>query len=93
MRTLSGEVLKKGRLERFEAVRTLAAVMKRYLLGGILLLALNVFLTSCAHDEFAADTSSSAESSPPPVPGEKTGEGAGVEPGAGPGGASANVRW
>ena len=63
--------------------------MKRHGLAGVLLLALVFLLNACAHDEFAADT---ATQSAAPVPGEKTGESS-VEPGAGPGGASANVRW
>jgi ABC-type oligopeptide transport system substrate-binding subunit len=51
-------------------------------------LASSLFLSACAHDELANDSSTSTA----PVPGEKTGEGS-VEPGMAPGGASANVRW
>jgi hypothetical protein len=52
-------------------------------------LASNLFLSACAHDELAGDTSTQSAA---PVPGEKTGEGS-MEPGLSPGGASANVRW
>lgn len=53
------------------------------------MLASSLFLSACAHDEFADE---SAMQNAVPVPGEKTGD-SNIGATAGPGGAGANVRW
>ena len=64
--------------------------MTRSAFFGLLLLGLTSLLSACASQGLTDESSS--QSSTEPVPGEKTGEGA-VQPGVGPGGAGANVRF
>jgi hypothetical protein len=61
--------------------------MKRVAVFVLFLSGSLVLLNGCAsHNELSTETSSAA------VPGEKV-SGEGITPGAGPSGASANVRW
>ncbi|MDQ2824945.1 MAG: hypothetical protein M3R29_05810 [Verrucomicrobiota bacterium] len=62
--------------------------MKRFALRGLLVLAAAFLMDACAsHDEVMTTSQPTGT-----VPGEKV-SGEGMQPGAGPGGASANVRW
>ena len=63
--------------------------MQRFHFATVLLFGPMLLLSACAHDDLASDTTGQSTAT---VPGEKV-SGEGMTPGAGPGGASANVKW